>query len=340
MSFATTVNNRVRQERRQQAGAETAGSRWPASASTRKRSRDQAGKRVTWTRQGTASPTLCRRTGGSRGEARRERFRSRSTPAPITTSTPSQPGHGGGDRHVSLRRDVIILACAISAGVHGALAPAHLDVGTGTGVGFVASTVLLAALVLALTLRPAGPLPLWPAQRSSSPGCSRAMPSRRRPGSRPSMQRDPGRRSCARHQGDRGRRPGGGAEPAPATRGVVLIQVDADMNETRAMRPVPSAPSHAGCVLRRPDHPLRFRTGMTPARMAAQQRTRKRSFALPGRFPQRHACALGRPRHVDPRLAIISLTTGSPDTQATVGRLLRNQVDIGTRSSRSTARRP
>jgi hypothetical protein len=29
------------------------------------------------------------------------------------------------------------------------------------------------------------------------------------------------------------------------------------------------------------------------------------------------------------RLAIISLTTGSPDTDATVGRLLRNQADIG-----------
>ena len=29
------------------------------------------------------------------------------------------------------------------------------------------------------------------------------------------------------------------------------------------------------------------------------------------------------------RLAIISLTTGSPDTKATVARLLRNQVDIG-----------
>jgi hypothetical protein len=29
------------------------------------------------------------------------------------------------------------------------------------------------------------------------------------------------------------------------------------------------------------------------------------------------------------RLAIISLTTGSPDTQATVGRLLKNQEDIG-----------
>ena len=29
------------------------------------------------------------------------------------------------------------------------------------------------------------------------------------------------------------------------------------------------------------------------------------------------------------RLAVISLTTGSPDTDATVGRLLKNQVDIG-----------
>ena len=61
---------------------------------------------------------------------------------------------------MSLRRDVVILACAISAGIHGALAPAHFVEGTGAGVGFVASTVLLAAIVLALTLRPAGPLPL------------------------------------------------------------------------------------------------------------------------------------------------------------------------------------
>lgn len=29
------------------------------------------------------------------------------------------------------------------------------------------------------------------------------------------------------------------------------------------------------------------------------------------------------------RLAIISLTTNSPDTEATVGRLLKNQTDIG-----------
>ena len=40
------------------------------------------------------------------------------------------------------------------------------------------------------------------------------------------------------------------------------------------------------------------------------------------------------------RLAIISLTTDSPDTQATVGRLLGTSPTSATRSSRSTARRP
>ena len=40
------------------------------------------------------------------------------------------------------------------------------------------------------------------------------------------------------------------------------------------------------------------------------------------------------------RLAIISLTTDSPDTQATVGRLLRNQSDLGNAIKPSTARRP
>jgi len=61
---------------------------------------------------------------------------------------------------VNLRRDVVILVCAISAGIHGALAPAHFDEGTGAGVGFVVSTVLLAGIVLALTVRPEARLPL------------------------------------------------------------------------------------------------------------------------------------------------------------------------------------
>jgi hypothetical protein len=61
---------------------------------------------------------------------------------------------------VNLRRDVVILACAVSAGIHGALAPAHFAEGAASGVGFVTSAVVLAVLAVALTLRPAGTPPL------------------------------------------------------------------------------------------------------------------------------------------------------------------------------------
>ena len=54
-----------------------------------------------------------------------------------------------------LRGDVVILACAISAGIHGALVPEHFGEGTGAGLGFVAATVALAGLVVWLTRRPA-----------------------------------------------------------------------------------------------------------------------------------------------------------------------------------------
>jgi hypothetical protein len=53
-----------------------------------------------------------------------------------------------------LRGDVVILACAISAGIHGALVPGHFDEGTGAGLGFVAATVSLAAVAVSLTRWP------------------------------------------------------------------------------------------------------------------------------------------------------------------------------------------
>jgi hypothetical protein len=56
-----------------------------------------------------------------------------------------------------LKGDVVILACAISAGIHGALVPGHFDEGTGAGLGFVAATVALAGLAVWLTWRPANP---------------------------------------------------------------------------------------------------------------------------------------------------------------------------------------
>jgi hypothetical protein len=52
------------------------------------------------------------------------------------------------------RTDLVIIACAISAGIHGALVRDHFDEGTGAGLGFVAATVLLAALAVFLTRKP------------------------------------------------------------------------------------------------------------------------------------------------------------------------------------------
>jgi hypothetical protein len=51
-----------------------------------------------------------------------------------------------------LRVDVIILTCAVSAGIHAALVPDHF--GEGAGTGFVVATVLLGLLAVILTRRP------------------------------------------------------------------------------------------------------------------------------------------------------------------------------------------
>jgi hypothetical protein len=57
-----------------------------------------------------------------------------------------------------LKGDVVIFACAISAGIHGALVPTHFSEGAGAGVAFVAATIALAGLVVWLTLRPTSSL--------------------------------------------------------------------------------------------------------------------------------------------------------------------------------------
>ena len=54
-----------------------------------------------------------------------------------------------------LRNDLVVLTCAVSAGIHGALAPAHFEEGRGAGLGFVVATVLLVVLAVELTRRPA-----------------------------------------------------------------------------------------------------------------------------------------------------------------------------------------
>ena len=55
----------------------------------------------------------------------------------------------------STKRDLLIVACAVSAGVHAALAPAHFHESFVEGAGFVAATVALVSVVAALVVRPA-----------------------------------------------------------------------------------------------------------------------------------------------------------------------------------------
>jgi hypothetical protein len=54
-----------------------------------------------------------------------------------------------------LERDIVILAAAVSAGIHGALAPEHFDETAGAGVGFVFAAVALGVVAAWLTWRPA-----------------------------------------------------------------------------------------------------------------------------------------------------------------------------------------
>jgi len=60
----------------------------------------------------------------------------------------------------ALERDVLIVACAISAGIHAALAPDHFVEGTGPGLGFAVAAFLLVGLVVALTKRPVSRVPV------------------------------------------------------------------------------------------------------------------------------------------------------------------------------------
>ena len=53
-----------------------------------------------------------------------------------------------------LRTDGVIVACAVSAGIHAALAPDHFRETTAAGIGFVAASVVLGVLAVVLTLRP------------------------------------------------------------------------------------------------------------------------------------------------------------------------------------------
>jgi hypothetical protein len=62
-----------------------------------------------------------------------------------------------------LARDVLVVSCAISAGVHAALTPDHFAEGAGAGGGFALAAALLAGLVVALARRPASRIAVFAA---------------------------------------------------------------------------------------------------------------------------------------------------------------------------------
>ena len=163
-----------------------------------------------------------------------------------------------------LRGDLVILACAISAGIYGALASG--EAGTRVGAGFVTAAAALAGLVLALTLF----------NRKE-----------------PTMQKTRASRPI----------------PLALTAIVALFSALAALAVSNGMAHADGTASNHGMHM----------MAMGPS---SADKPSKAAFRADMR-------KLWEDHITWTRLAIISLEGGTPDTDATVGRLLRNQDDIG-----------
>ena len=60
----------------------------------------------------------------------------------------------------AIERDLLIVVCAVSAGIHAALTPDHFREDVGPGAGCLGATALLAGLCVALTRRPQSRTPV------------------------------------------------------------------------------------------------------------------------------------------------------------------------------------
>ena len=54
----------------------------------------------------------------------------------------------------AVERDLVIVVCAVSAGIHAALVPEHWAEGAAAGLGFAVAAAALAVLAVAVTRRP------------------------------------------------------------------------------------------------------------------------------------------------------------------------------------------
>ena len=103
---------------------------------------------------------------------------------------------------------------------------------------------------------------------------------------------------------------------------------NSDMNTTRASRPIPLALT-ALIAFFAALAALAVSNGHNALAHGSQAHATQSTITRSELTLRRDMRQLWEDHIVWTRLAIISLTTGSPDTEATVARLLRNQTDIG-----------
>lgn len=250
--------------------------------------------------------------------------------AKATGSDEQARGDGLPTTAAGVRVDLVVLACAVSAGIHAALVPDHLAEGAGPGIGFAVAAGLLLVAAVVSTRRPsqlvllataglfAGlivsyalvlvvGLPLVHPEREAVDGLALATKAVEAGGLvlAASLVRRPQLALFHRLKGTlvnttRSARPVPLVLIALVTlfSALVALAVSGGMNMAQAHSPA----AHAHAVPADPVKSVAFHADM-----------RK----------------LWEDHITWTRLAIISLEGGTPDTDATVARLLRNQVDIG-----------
>jgi hypothetical protein len=121
----------------------------------------------------------------------------------------------------TLARGAVVLVCAASAGIHGALTPGHFAEGTGAGIGFAVATAALAAAALAVTVRPHGMVTL--AGSAALLAVLLGAYVLAVTGGVPVLHPEPSRSTgSGRHEGDRSPRPAGRLQPRLAADSVQL----------------------------------------------------------------------------------------------------------------------
>jgi hypothetical protein len=215
-----------------------------------------------------------------------------------------------------MRRDLVILACAISAGIHGALAPGHFAEGLGAGLGFAAAVALLVATALAVRLWPDSPLVTFGGAAvfagllvSYALATTTGLPVLH-----PEPEPVDGLGLTAKAVELVGLlalvRLKGISMTTPRTIPLFLATLVAFFSALAALAVSNGHDAHA--------HDNPHGHAARPAAVTQKQ------VALRSEMRR-----LWEDHITWTRLAIISLTTNSPDTEATVGRLLKNQTDIG-----------